>query len=134
MSVSPEDRRESQAPRQKVSKVCVIDDDPINNLICSNLLKKVDYADEVMIFESARQALAWFAAVPAAHWPEVIFLDINMPEIDGWGFLAAFPQPEQPPRIYILSSSMSEDDRLKSRSYALVQDFLTKPLTVDKLP
>jgi CheY-like chemotaxis protein len=117
------------------SRVAIIDDDPINNLICEKVIQRKQFADEVVSFQSAPEALEWLIQQPAAERPELIFLDINLPEMDGWDFLAALDQalPAHGITIYILSSSVSEDDQAKAHTHPLIAGFLIKPLTLDKL-
>lgn len=114
------------------SRVAIIDDDPINNLICEKVIQRRQFAQEVISFLSAVEALNWLKAQPSENWPELIFLDINLPYMDGWEFLAHLPE-EQRAHIYILSSSVSEDDQSKARTHPLISGFLIKPLTIEKL-
>src|SRR6185295_7058648 len=73
-------------------KVMVIDDNEIDRYIAERYIKKYGFADEVILKESAKQALQYLKA--NQHRPEelpnLIFLDIRMPEIDGFGFLEQY--------------------------------------------
>jgi CheY-like chemotaxis protein len=66
------------------------------------------------------------------HWPDYIFLDLNMPVMDGWEFLDAYyskiykSKPEI--KIVILSSSVDPADRLKAFQYPFVAEFVAKPM------
>lgn len=113
----------------------VIDDDPINNLICAQLLKHSGKVDTVSCFLLAPKALEWLMALTPAEYPELLLLDINMPIMDGWEFLAALHQcmPEHLLRIAILTSSVSEEDRAKAALYPSLVAYLTKPLTLEKI-
>ena len=66
---------------------------------------------------------------------DVILLDINMPLMDGWDFLAALNQklPEHELSMAILTSSVSDVDRAKASLYPSVVGYLTKPLTLEKI-
>ncbi|MBU2997006.1 response regulator [Cellulophaga baltica] len=119
----------------RVDKVCIIDDDPIfvygtkvilnyNRSFCSN----------IMVYENGEEALEDLVneLKNEEKLPEVIFLDLNMPIMDGWGFLDNFckiPNIESQTSIYILSSSINPDDINKSKNYSIVKDFIQKPLT-----
>jgi len=119
----------------KIDTVCIIDDDPIfvygtkvilncNSSFCSN----------IMVYENGREALDDLNAMMSSKekLPEVIFLDLNMPVMDGWQFLDHFckiPAIETKTRIYILSSSVYDADIEKSKEYGIVKDFIEKPLT-----
>lgn len=119
-----------------LNSVFVIDDDPISNLICENLIKRACYASNVKSFLGAKQALAWFATEDRACWPELILLDINMPEINGWAFLGLFEAiaKTQQVRVYILSSSVSQTDLDRASADPRVTGYLVKPLTFESLP
>ena len=113
----------------------IIDDDPINNLICEKLLKLSGQVDAVRSFLLASEALEWLIALPVADYPEIVLLDINMPVMDGWEFLLALNQrlPGHKLRIAILTSSVSEDDQAKAASNPSLIAFLIKPLTLEKI-
>lgn len=116
------------------NRVAIIDDDPINNLICEKVIQRLAFAQEVLSFSSAVDALNWLKEEPQTQWPELIFLDINLPYMDGWEFLSHLPQTAGHPfQIYILSSSVSEDDQSKASEHERVNGFLIKPLTLEKL-
>ncbi|MBO0590347.1 response regulator [Cellulophaga sp. E16_2] len=122
----------------KIDTVCIIDDDPIfvygtkvilnsNGKFCSN----------IMVFEDGEEALDDLVTLVKTNQtlPEVIFLDLNMPIMDGWDFLDEFckiPDIENKTRIYILSSSIFSVDIEKSKEYKVVKDFISKPLTDSK--
>ena len=117
-----------------INSVVLIDDDEIFNLVTENLIKLYDFADQVITFQSAAEALSFLKGLSNKKeaYPEVIFLDVNMPITDGWGFLDIYRQfPEEvksQAQLYMLSSSLDEFDVLKSKQYEDVYDFIQKPL------
>ncbi len=113
----------------------VIDDDSINNLICESFLNLSGKVETVRCFLLASEALEWMVALDRADYPEIILLDIHMPIMDGWGFLAALNQrlPEHTFKIAILTSSVSEEDRARASWYPSLVGFLNKPLTLEKI-
>jgi CheY-like chemotaxis protein len=122
-----------------VNHVLFIDDDPIFTGISKSLAKRAG-APEVSICTDVPGALDELhtrVRVDYEEFPDVIFLDLNMPEMDGWEFLEEFRKfPEwslKKCQVYILSSSADHYDIERSRSYEMVRDFITKPLTADKL-
>lgn len=124
------------APHLKTGhRVMIVDDDPINNLICEELLTGSGFAAQVTSFEDPRTALGWLEQHPGENWPDLLLLDINMPGLNGWEFLAELgSRPlKRPLSIRILSSSVSEFDLIKGRVNELVEDYLVKPLSLEQL-
>ncbi|SFT86260.1 Response regulator receiver domain-containing protein [Algoriphagus locisalis] len=114
--------------------IFLVDDDPINNLINKRLLGKVGISENVMEFLEAEEALLKLNDFD----PEVsllIFLDINMPVLNGWEFLNKYMETHsnRSDKIVILSSSIDYQDRSKAKGYEIVSGFLEKPLTLDKI-
>lgn len=118
-----------------LKKVTVIDDDPINNLICERLLLHGGQVEAVNSFLLASQALEWLASLLPEQHPDLILLDINMPVMDGWDFLTALNQrlPHHQIKIILLTSSISEDDRDKAAAHASLMGYLSKPLCLEEL-
>lgn len=71
----------------------------------------------------------------AENLPDVILLDLNMPVVDGWDFLEAFQKFEnnltKSIRIFIVTSSVDEKDKLRSQAFSFVKGFISKPLSPD---
>jgi len=123
-----------------IDTVLLIDDDEINNLICTKIINRNNFANTVVACSSARQGLQYLQdalADPAKPLPTVIFLDINMPVMNGWDFLDHYKQmPELADRgiiLIMLSSSSSANDLTRAQSYPQVSDYITKPLTATHL-
>jgi CheY-like chemotaxis protein len=123
-----------------IDTVLLIDDDEINNMICTKIISKNDFATNVVACSSARQGLKYLQdalADGAKPLPTVIFLDINMPVMNGWDFLDQYKQMDslQGKKIILimLSSSSSSSDLTRAKSYPQVSDYITKPLTATHL-
>lgn len=114
--------------------IFLVDDDPINNLINKRLLGKVGISNKIIEFLEGEEALVQIEALPSEN-QILIFLDINMPVLNGWEFIEKYNEvfPNRQDRIVILSSSIDYQDRQKAKEYQIVSGFLEKPLTLDKI-
>ncbi len=114
----------------------VIDDDRTNNLICEFALRRFSKETDIKTFLDPQAALEYinFSYNDATvKIPTVLFLDINMPLLTGWDFLAIFQEYpivlQQQFVIYILTSSIDERDLERAESNPLVKALLNKPLS-----
>ncbi len=121
----------------KYEHVMLVDDDPIQNMLHGKLMDHGMFAKKVSTFSSAQEALDFLSQSPLAELPSVIFLDILMPGMDGFGFLDAFaklsPQIVSRCKVVMLSSSESFDHLNKANRNRYVRKFLNKPLTPEML-
>lgn len=116
--------------------VLVVDDTDIDRLLAEKIVKKYDFADEVVLMESAEEMLDYLHQLPDAEPDELlklILLDINMPEIDGWEFLKQFDllnkEIKDQFRIFVVSSSKNMEDKERALSNEYVLDYVEKPLS-----
>lgn len=113
-------------------KTYLIDDDELALFLARYLIQTEGFAKTIVSFTSAEEALASLSALQKEEWPPVIFLDLNMPVMNGWQFLDALAPYENDLlgrcRIYILTSSLALADLEKSRRYRLVESLIHKPL------
>ncbi len=123
-----------------IDTVLLIDDDEINNMICTKIISKNDFATNVVACSSARQGLKYLQDAltdGAKPLPTVIFLDINMPVMNGWDFLDQYKQmpglDDKGIVLIMLSSSSSANDLSRAQGYPQVSDYITKPLTAAHL-
>ncbi|MFM7824044.1 MAG: response regulator [Bacteroidota bacterium] len=117
--------------------VMLVDDDPLVNMLHGKLLDHGMFAKKVSSFNTAQEALEFLSQSPLDELPSVIFLDILMPGMDGFGFLDAFaklnPQIVSRCKVVMLSSSESFDHLNKANRNRYVRKFLNKPLTPEML-
>lgn len=110
----------------------LIDDDDIGLFLTERLLKREDVFDKVTAFSSAEDALTFLQHAPDNELPRVVFLDLNMPVMDGWEFLDALRPQEARLQgrclIYILTSSLAQSDTSRAQEFALVAGLLHKPI------
>lgn len=113
-------------------RVLLIDDSEIDLFIEQRLLNVLEFSKELITYKSAQEALNNLAGLQRNQWPGVIFLDLNMPNIDGYMFLDQFeglPDPiKETTKVVILTSSNSKIDRERVFRHKNVVHFITKPL------
>lgn len=116
-------------------RICIIDDDPIYKLITKKLIQKTKLYSETIEFNNGNEAMIYFEAT--SDLPDILLLDIEMPEMDGWEFLDEFCKLEKminkESTVYIATSSIAIEDKLKAEKYECVKEFLSKPINLDKL-
>lgn len=118
-------------------KVLVIDDTEMDLMVAKMAMRKYAFAEEVVVKKSAMSGLEYLETFQEnpEDLPQLIFLDINMPELSGFDFLDRYEKlPELIKRnciIMMLSTSLVEEDHKKASDNKFVSKFLNKPL--DKL-
>lgn len=119
----------------KPFKTCLlIDDDPVSNFITSNVIYNNHFADNVVISEHPGEALALLKEGKVQ--PDVIFLDILMPNMDGFLFLDEYSKTaidKSHTKIFVLSSSIRQVDIQRAEKNKYVSKFISKALTPELL-
>ncbi|MEO2063995.1 MAG: response regulator [Christiangramia sp.] len=115
--------------------VCIIDDDEIYQKIVSKMVERSGSFSEAKYFTQSIQALDYLKN--EGSLTEIVLLDINMPQMDGWQLLREISENQpaifQQMSIYIVSSSIAESDREKAKMFPALKGFITKPITISKL-
>lgn len=118
-------------------KLLVIDDDDINIFIIKKIVEKTGYEVEMISKTNGQMAIDYLTGVlnSAEVLPQLILIDINMPVLNGWEFLEAYEKLGVPHKVdmYMLSSSVYENDIEKAKTYAMVKGFISKPLSIERL-
>jgi CheY-like chemotaxis protein len=121
---------------KKFDHILLIDDSDIDNYINREVLEDAGICAQITVQVGARQAIDYLKSLTGA-FPNVIFLDIRMPMMDGFDFLEEFEHLPAAQTIdcdvFMLSSSINPADLARARSFARVKDYLNKPLNNHQL-
>jgi two-component SAPR family response regulator len=119
----------------KIEHIWIIDDDRIFRFAIERELQKVDMANRISMYDSPETALQELLNTQNSR-PDIIFLDINMPIMDGWDFINTLLEhtyADSLPLIYMTSSSIDNCDTAKALSYKCVTGYVIKPVTREKI-
>jgi CheY-like chemotaxis protein len=119
--------------------ICIIDDDPIYQLLINKIItmSKTDY--DVISFKNGKEALESFTSDSTENQrlPEIILLDIEMPVMDGWDFMAKIEKSlaakSKKTAIYIVSSSIAYEDKEKAKTFPEIMGYFSKPMDSNKI-
>src|SRR3984957_13115620 len=120
---------------KKLNCIMLIDDSPDDNFFHKREIKKADIATTIITESSGEEALAYLKSNQEPH-SDLIFLDINMPGMNGWEFLEEYSLLDDVLKsratIIMLSTSDNPGDIAKAKQWSFVADYITKPLTKEK--
>lgn len=120
---------------KSIKNLFLVDDDEIFTFLTKRTIEETQLVDQIKIFSNGQDAIEFLekAASNKELLPEVILLDINMPILDGWGFLEEFillqPSMGKQITIYVVSTSISPYDLERAKNISGVSDFIIKPVT-----
>ena len=123
----------------KIETVMLVDDNDTDNFISKRIIEITKFSDNVIVKNSGKSALDYLLEnqESPALIPDIIFLDINMPIVDGFVFLYEYEkfgnEIKDKCRVIILSSSDNKRDIDKIINNDFVIKFVTKPLTENTL-
>ncbi len=122
--------------KTKLNSVLLIDDDEPTNFIAKMIVTKADLNENTQAIQSGVKALKYLQDENLSNYdiPDLIFLDINMPTMNGWEFLEEYKKLDIHKKkkivLYMLTTSMNDDDQIRSEKIEHVDGFLIKPLTL----
>ena len=124
--------------KNNIKSVVLIDDDFAINYFHKRLFLKLELGVNVFTFSNSNAALDGIIKLEDTHSESdlvYVFLDINMPDVDGWAFLEKFKKINElikfEVKIFILSSSINPEDVEKAKNNNLVTNYFAKPLMMD---
>ncbi|GGH74423.1 MAG: response regulator [Bacteroidetes bacterium] len=115
--------------------ICIIDDDEVYQYTATKSIKSSSVVKRVLVFGDGEEAFNYLNENLGVRekLPDIIFLDINMPYMDGWEFMEQFvkikPKLSKPITVYMISSSVVPDDIEKANSISDISDYIIKPIT-----
>lgn len=125
-----------------INTVLSIDDDQVTQLLNKFHLNAEKFCSNVVEAYNGLEAIDFFRKLDSGEismdsFPEIVFLDLNMPMMDGWAFVEAFKENfahfEDKTKIFILSSCISPVDQERAKNEKIITAFLAKPLNAKKL-
>lgn len=127
----------------KYYAVMLIDDNEIDNLINQKMIEAANITEHIFTHTGARSAIEFLRNIEKISkiaqdvLPDVIFLDIDMPLMDGFQFLDEFEKltedTKKKCKIVMLTSSINPQDVNKSKKYSYVKKYINKPLSQENL-
>lgn len=121
-----------------IELLALVDDDDTFVYITKKIIEKTNCVKEIKVFNNGLEAILYLKENKNATYlvPDVIFLDLSMPIMDGWQFLDEFITIDtlntRKIIIYVCSSSISPYDMTRAKKINVVSDFIIKPITKDK--
>jgi len=127
---------------KKYRTVMLIDDNEIDNLINQKMIEAASVTENIYTHTGAKSAIEFLRNMEKMDvanqvLPDVIFLDIDMPLMDGFQFLEEFEKlgniAKKKCRIVMLTSSINPQDYSRSKKYENVKLYLNKPLSHESI-
>lgn len=118
--------------------IFLIDDDKLFIFLTKKIIKETDIVTDIKEFGDGKEAIDHIRAIASNTQllPDMIFLDLSMPIMDGWDFLKEYielePSLGKKIKLYIFSSSISPHDIERAKNYSVVTDFVIKPIAKEK--
>lgn len=112
-----------------------VDDDKMVLFINEKMIINAEFSSSPKSFEDGHETLAYISKHKSEDKKYVIFLDLNMPNLDGWAFMDELGNRGLTDYCYIfvVTSSINPSDKKRSAAYAATIGFVEKPMSIDKL-
>lgn len=121
--------------------VLLVDDDNMTNYLHQRVISKAELCAEVKVAKNGQEGIDKLIEMnqelASKNETVVVFLDLNMPILDGWGFLKEYENLKDKLnfdiKIFVLSSSINPDDKARAEENQYVAQYIYKPLTTTSL-
>ncbi|WP_075341592.1 response regulator [Tenacibaculum agarivorans] len=121
----------------KINTVLLVDDDKATNFIHELIIKDNNYCNKIVTKYDGEEAIEFLESAGDNDIPDIVFLDINMPKVDGWEFLKKYKELPEHKRaqivVVMLTTSLNANDKERAISNELISEFRNKPLTKEML-
>lgn len=124
---------------KKIDLAFIIDDDQIYVYGMKKIISMHNLCNNLLVFNNGEEAIKYITPIISHNdqLPDMILLDINMPLMDGWGFLDEFikikPLINKKITIYMVTSSITPEDIERAKSYDEISNYFVKPISIEEL-
>lgn len=124
---------------EKLLVICIVDDDDIYKFTLNKTIESQNFANKIMMFSDGEEAIDFLSdnLNDSNNLPDVIFLDINMPIMDGFEFMEEYikikPYVGKKIIIYMVTSSIDPVDIKRSKAISEISDYIVKPIDAKQL-
>ena len=124
---------------EKLLVICIVDDDDIYKFTLNKTIESQNFANKIMMFSDGEEAIDFLSdnLNDPNNLPDVIFLDINMPIMDGFEFMEEYikikPYVGKKIIIYMVTSSIDPIDIERSKAISEISDYIVKPIDAKQL-
>ncbi|TVP51548.1 MAG: response regulator [Mongoliibacter sp.] len=116
-------------------EILIIDDEEVVLMLIKRLVVKTGLHNTPQLFTNGMEAITFIHEYNTKNQPFLVFLDINMPAFDGWEFLDMLNNTplENQVNVIIITSSVNQSDKAKSKEFSEVIGYIEKPVTEEMM-
>ena len=124
---------------KKIPLMGIIDDDTIYQFILTSIINKNKLAENILSFSDGEKAIQYFMdnKTNSEKIPDILFLDVNMPIMDGWMFIEEYARIKKEiikkTAIFMLSSSVNPIDIERAGEISEISDYIIKPIKLEEV-
>lgn len=119
-----------------MDRIWAVDDDLVYHFVISRFFEELGMAHKLRLFKSSRQLLEAAITAQDKDIPDLILLDLRMPDLDGWQLideLSDLPIFSNSVPIVIISSSIDPADVIRAKESPMVRHYIPKPITLKSI-
>ena len=123
--------------KKKINLACIIDDDSIFVFSTKKMMQYAGFCNSFLIFRNGKEAFDHLSIIlkEKKTIPDIIFLDINMPIMDGWQFLENITKIDinQTIKVFMVTSSETNEDKQRAKEFSAIKNYIVKPISINGL-